>query len=371
MMNSKYYFGLLVTLTFLSPSFSFGQQPTWMLGPFTRPSNAQPIITPLLDTEFEDPMSGRVVKWESMATFNPAAIVKDGKVQVIYRAEEKLGDKEIGGHTSRLGLASSADGFDFIRETKPFFYPGEDSQKEFEWTGGTEDPRIVQTEEGLYVLTYTQWNRDVPRLAVATSHDLKNWDKHGPIFQNWKAGKYHNVESKSGAIVTQLKGNQLLAAKIQGKYWMYYGVPHIWLATSDDLIHWEPVENHEGNRIPVLSARPGFFDSWLVEAGPPPVLTADGIVVLYNAGNSNQVGVKNLGNRVYTGGQALFDASQPWKLLDRVVVPFIQPELPFEKSGQYPEGTTFLEGLVYFEGRWLLYYGTADSMVGVVSAPAD
>ncbi|HAS59844.1 MAG TPA: pesticidal protein Cry15Aa, partial [Algoriphagus sp.] len=43
-----------------------------------------------------------------------------------------------------------------------------------------------------------------------------------------------------------------------------------------------------------------------------------------------------------------------------------QPELPFEKSGQYPEGTTFLEGLVYFQGAWYLYYGTADSMVGVV-----
>jgi predicted GH43/DUF377 family glycosyl hydrolase len=90
-------------------------------------------------------------------------------------------------------------------------------------------------------------------------------------------------------------------------------------------------------------------------------------VVLYNAGNSQQVGVENLGNRVYTGGQALFSVSEPWKLLDRAEVPFIQPTLPFEKSGQYPEGTTFLEGLVYLEGKWLLYYGTADSMVGVVS----
>ncbi|MFT7426848.1 MAG: putative GH43/DUF377 family glycosyl hydrolase, partial [Algoriphagus sp.] len=183
----------------------------------------------------------------------------------------------------------------------------------------------------------------------------------------WKDGKYHNTESKSGAIVTELNEGKLTAAKIDGKYWMYYGVPHIWLATSEDLIHWQPVENHEGNRVPVLSPRPGYFDSWLVEAGPPPVLTKDGIVMLYNAGNSQQVGVKNLGNRVYTGGQALFSGSEPWKLLDRVEAPFIQPTLPFEKSGQYPEGTTFLEGLVFFEGKWLLYYGTADSMVGVVS----
>jgi len=357
-----------LTLLLINPAFS--QEKPWMLGPFERPANGQPIITPVSDTQFQDSMSGRKVKWESMATFNPAAIFKDGKVHVIYRAEEKLGEKEIGGHTSRLGLAVSPDGFVFSRGKEPIFYPGNDSQKEFEWTGGTEDPRIVETEEGLFVLTYTQWNREVPRLAVATSTDLKNWEKHGPIFKEWKEGKYHNVESKSGAIVTQLKDGKLVAAKINGKYWMYYGVPHIWLATSDDLVNWVPVENHEGNRVPVLSPRPGFFDSWLVEAGPPPLLTEIGIVVLYNSGNSQQVGVKNLGNRVYTGGQALFDASEPWKLLDRTIDPFIQPELPFEKSGQYPEGTTFLEGLVYFKGRWLLYYGTADSMVGVVSAPA-
>jgi predicted GH43/DUF377 family glycosyl hydrolase len=89
--------------------------------------------------------------------------------------------------------------------------------------------------------------------------------------------------------------------------------------------------------------------------------------VLYNAGNSQNIGVKELGNRIYTGGQALFDANEPWKLIDRTDHPFIKPELTFEKSGQYKDGTTFLEGLVYFNNHWYLYYGTADSMVGMVS----
>ncbi|MFC3415283.1 glycoside hydrolase family 130 protein [Algoriphagus hitonicola] len=347
------------------------QEKAWMLGPFVRPENAQPIISPQSNTTFQDPVSGAVVNWESMATFNPAAIVKDGKVHVLYRAEEKLGEKEIGGHTSRLGMAISEDGFSFFREKEPVFFPQSDDQKKYEWPGGTEDPRIVQTADGLYVLTYTQWNREVPRLALATSKDLRTWEKHGPIFENWKDGKYHQVESKSGAIVTELKNGKLVAAKIGGKYWMYYGVPNIWLAHSEDLINWIPVENHEGNRVPVLSPRLGYFDSWLVEAGPPPLLTEEGIVVLYNAGNTGDIGMEGMGNRVYSAGQALFDANKPWKLLDRSEEPFIKPELPFEKSGQYPEGTTFLEGLVYLDEKWLLYYGTADSMVGVVSAPAS
>ncbi|RDY60009.1 glycoside hydrolase family 130 protein [Flagellimonas nanhaiensis] len=362
-----FYVGLISVATIYSQE----KEKSWMMGPFERPSNAQPILQKDSKSSFKDPITGETAHWESMATFNPAAIVKDGTIHVLYRAEEKLGDKEIGGHRSRIGLAVSKDGASYSKRTTPVFYPGPDNQKGNEWPGGTEDPRIVETSEGLYVLTYTQWNREVPRLAVATSKDLVHWEKHGPVFQKHKNGQYLNRETKSGAIVTELKNGKLVAAKINGKYWMYYGVPHIWLASSDNLIDWEPVETYEGSLAPVLSPRPGYFDSWLVEAGPPPLLTEDGIVVLYNAGNSKNIGVKELGNRIYTGGQALYDSKEPWKLLDRTENPFIKPELPFEKSGQYKDGTTFLEGLVLFNGTWYLYYGTADSMVGVVTAQQD
>lgn len=339
----------------------------WMLGPFQRFTDGKPIISKDTHSTFNDPMTNRVVNWESMATFNPAAIVKDGKINVFYRAEERIGEDGIGTHTSRLGLATSKNGKDYDRKKKPVFFPDNDDQKKYEWTGGTEDPRIVETEDGTYVLTYTQWNRDIPRLAVATSKDLKNWTKHGPAFEEFKEGKYNQMDTKSGAIVTKLnEESKLVATKINGKYWMYFGVPHIWLASSTDLINWEPVEDYEGNLSPVLNPRPGYFDSWLVEAGPPPVLTEDGIVVLYNAGNSKNIGVEELGNRIYTGGQALYSAEEPWKILDRSDKPFIKPELPFEKSGQYKDGTTFIEGLIHFNNSWYLYYGTADSMVGVV-----
>lgn len=296
---------------------------SWMIGPFERPENAQPIIQRDTTATFNDPMSGEEVLWQSMAAFNPAVIVKDGKINVLYRAEQDRHTDTIGGHTSRIGLATSEDGYNYERAEEPIFYPDNDDQKEFEWTGGTEDPRIVENEDGTYILTYTQWNRKTPRLALATSKDLKNWAKHGPVFQDFKDGKYHNMDTKSGAIVTQLKDGKLVAAKINGKYYMYFGVPHIWLATSTDLVNWEPVEDYAGNLAPVLNPRPGYFDSWLVEAGAPPVLTENGIVVLYNAGNSKNIGVEDLGNRIYTGGQALFDANEPWKLLDRTDKPYL------------------------------------------------
>jgi len=37
----------------------------------------------------------------------------------------------------------------------------------------------------------------------------------------------------------------------------------------------------------------------------------------------------------------------------------------FEKSGQYVNGTVFIEGMVYFKKKWFLYYGCADSRVAV------
>ena len=67
----------------------------------------------------------------------------------------------------------------------------------------------------------------------------------------------------------------------------------------------------------------------------------------------------------YPGGQALFDAKHPERLIDRCSTYFIKPDLPHEIKGQYTSGTTFIEGLVFFKSQYFLYYGTADSMVGV------
>jgi predicted GH43/DUF377 family glycosyl hydrolase len=265
-------------------------------------------------------------------------------------------------------MAESADGLHFTRRPAPVLFPARDAQMKYEWPGGVEDPRLVETEDGTYVLTYTQWNRDVPRLAVATSRDLVTWSKHGPAFAAAAGGRYLSMETKSGSIVARVVGDRLVATRVNGKYWMYFNVPDVLVATSDDLIHWEPLADRDGKLAKVLSPRPGYFDSWLVEAGPPAILTPRGIVLLYNAGNSGEYGVAGLPARVYTAGQALFDAKNPVKLLDRSDAPFIRPTEPYERTGQYAEGTTFVEALVPFRGRWLLYYGMADSRVGVAVA---
>ena len=348
------------------------QHKAWMFGPFDKPRGVNPVIAPSPSATLRSPFTDSLVQWEAYATFNPAAVVRNGRVMLLYRAEDATGVTQIGGHTSRIGLAESADGLRFTRRPMPVLQPDRDAQARYEWTGGVEDPRLVETDDGRYVLTYTQWNGDVPRLAVATSTDMVTWTKHGPAFATAADGRFLRTETKSGAILVRQAGDRLVATKVNGTYWMYYNVPDIQIATSDDLVHWTPLEDANGRALRVLSPRAGYFDSWLVEAGPPAILTEHGIVLLYNAGNLGTHGDPSLPERIYTGGQALFDAANPIRLLDRSDTPFIRPTEAYEKTGQYVEGTTFVEALIPFRGQWLLYYGTADSRVGVavMGAPA-
>jgi beta-1,2-mannosidase len=344
----------------------------WEIGPFLRPEKGNPVIAPRADSTFIDPILKRPVHWEVLHTFNPAAIVRDGKVYVLYRAEDDSGAMEIGGHTSRLGLAESADGVTFVRRADPVLYPADDAQQAREWPGGVEDPRIVEADDGSYVLTYTQWNRKSFSVGIATSTDLTHWQKHGPAFAAAAGGKYAELRYKSAGIVTRLdkEKNRLIAAKINDRYWMYWGEGAIHLATSNDLIQWTPVEDAKGAPIEVLRPRSGHFDSTFPETGPPPVLTAAGIVVLYNGKNAVTGGDRDLGPNAYAAGEALFDQDDPKHLIEQTERPVLKPEMPYEKTGQYAAGTTFAEGLVYFHGQWFLYYGCADSLVGAVTASA-
>lgn len=353
-------FSLILLFCWVSPQETAG----WELGPFVRADAVNPILSPIKESHFYCPLTRKDVTWESDHTFNPGAVVRNGKVYLIYRAEDDSGSS-IGRHTSRLGIAESSDGFHFKRKGSPVFYPSMDGQSAYEWPGGCEDPRIVEAENGSFVMTYTQWNREIAVLAVATSRDLMHWTKHGYAFAKACGGEFGRRWSKSGAIVCRLEGDRLIATKVKGKYWMYWGEGVIYAATSDDLIAWEPVLNAKGDPDPIVKTRPWHFDSGLVEPGPPALLTKKGIVFLYNGKNSSTHGDPRISSGAYAAGQLLMDANHPTQYLKRSSEYFFKPEKPFETKGQYEDGTVFIQGLVRFQGRWLLYYGAADSVVGV------
>lgn len=328
---------------------------SWAMLPFIKVDSVNPVLT-AGENVFECPILKRTIEWEDKDVFNPAVVVRDNKIYMIYRAEDKIGEHA---GTSRLGLAISEDGLHFTKEPEPVFCPGNDSLKIYEWEGGVEDPRIVESDNGTYIMTYTAFDGKIARLMLATSPDLRKWTKHGRILR----GKYKNTWSKSGAIVARQLGSRIIAEKINDKYWMYFGDTDLFMLSSDDLIHWNPIEKND-TLLKVLSPRTGYFDSRLVESGPYALLTSEGILLMYNGMNLDSGGDPALPPRAYCAGQALFDPSDPTKLRNRLEQNFMKPDKPYETSGQVNQ-VCFIEGLAPFQEKWFLYYGTADSKIAV------
>jgi beta-1,2-mannosidase len=327
----------------------------WALLPFVKVDSVNPVLLPG-DNSFACPILKKTILWEEKDVFNPAAVVKDDQVFLLYRAEDKIG-KFAG--TSRLGLAVSSDGLHFSKMETPVLYPDNDSLKIYEWEGGIEDPRIVEDENGTYIVTYTAYDGKIARLMLATSTDLKHWTKHGTVL----TGEFKNVWSKSGAIVARQEGSRIVATRVNGKYWMYFGDTNLFMATSHDLIHWEPLLEN-GKLKPVLQPRPNFFDSRLVESGPYALVRDAGILVIYNSMNLDEGGDPLIAAGAYCVGQALFSKNDPSLLIDRLQRNFMEPEKDYELSGQVNK-VCFAEGMVPFKGKWFLYYGTADSKIAV------
>jgi len=307
------------------------------------------------------------VAWQRADVFNPGAVTAGDSVYLLFRAEDNP-DVGLGYRTSRVGLAASADGLNFVRDAIPVLYPDEDSMADYEWPGGCEDPRVIHHPEGGFLMYYTAWNQDVARLSAARSPDLRSWTKHGPVFESAYGGRFHDTWTKSGSVVCSVNARgELIATKLDGRYWMYWGDAIVGIAHSENLLDWTPVLNPDGSLYDPLPRRAGHFDSGLSEPGPPAILTDAGILVMYNGKNSalDSLRDSSISAATYCVGQALFDATDPTRLLQRQPEPFLYPTLAHERSGQYAAGTTFAEGLVRFKGKWFLYYGTADSMVGV------
>jgi predicted GH43/DUF377 family glycosyl hydrolase len=327
----------------------------WALLEFVKADSINPILEPSAGQVFFCPLNKKEIRWEEKNVLNPSAVVKNGKVYLIYRAQDSL-------MTSRLGLAVSNDGLHFEKQPLPVLYPDSDSMKQYEWKGGVEDPRVVEGEDGTYILTYTSYDGRTARLCLASSKDLVNWTKQGLVLGN---GKYKDTWSKSGAIVSRLLDGRIVASKIRDKYWMYFGDTDLFLASSDDLIHWTVVENDENKKmISVLQPRPGYFDSRLVEPGPYALLRGEGILLIYNSSNALSNNDPGLPAFTYSAGQALFDREYPFKLIGRLDNYFIYPDKPYEKKGEV-NNVCFVEGLVFFRDKWFLYYGTADSKIAV------
>jgi len=291
------------------------------------------MIGPFLDFN-ENPILMPGSGFDSKAVYNPAVVREGDDYFMLYRAES-LEDKL----TGKIGLARSKDGINFVRHPEPVLVPDQDFER-----FGCEDPRLVRMGD-IYYLTYVGncgrygcgWATNI---CLATSKDLIHWEKHGPILmlsKDWARG--------------QMKAGAILPERINEKYVMYFmgekepWKPAIGLAYSDDLINWdEPLSE------PVLLPRKGYFDSKGVEPGTNPLVTEEGIFMVYSGWSEDCV---------YKPGGVVFSKDDPGELLQRIGKPLFEPAQDWgEKFGS--ANHVVAESLVKHGGSWLLYYGAAD-----------
>lgn len=289
-----------------------------------------PILTPQTGTFY------------SRAIYNPCVWLEGDTFHMVFRGEAK-GDPCSG----RIGLAHSEDGVHFLVEPEPVLVP------EHAYDAlGCEDPRLIRLGD-TYVLTYVSKNGRYHEghIGLATSADLRRWQKHGVVLHP-RPGRWNSGQVKAGVIAP---------VRLKDRYVMFYlGEKRPWhtaigLAFSDDLVHWEEPEESL-----VLAPRPGYFDSQGVEPGPPPVLVGRGLLLVYNGWNRD---------RVHCTGVALLDPEDPRRVVARSEVPILVPREPWERAGQVPN-VVFSGGLVQHHEVWYLYYGAADRVIGLATAPA-
>ncbi len=316
---------------------------------------------PVLKKHIENPIITPAMRhgWESMSTFNPAAVYEDGKVHLLYRAQGES-------NTSTLGYATSRDGVTIderLKEpvywpTQPFetpggapYHPNIEFMSGGGW-GGCEDPRLTKLDDSFY-LTYVAYNgRDHPRVALSSisTEDFLNrrWDK-------WAVPK---LISPPGIVD---KNACLFPEKVNGKYVMLHRIfPNILVDFLDDL-EFEKEKYLKGEFK--IAPREDSWDSRKAGAGPPPIKTKDGWLLIYHA-------VDDRDDRQYKIGAMLLDLEDPTRVLYRSNMPVLHPTEWYENEG-FKAGVAYPCGAVVVKNHLYVYYGGADSYVCVAARDLD
>lgn len=303
--------------------------------------------------------------WESEGTFNPAAVLIDGRVHLLYRAIGRDG-------VSRIGYASSSDGLNFDERIKtpifsmlnlrsyqlpnkvyrydPVMYPSGGG-----W-GGSEDPRMVMIENNIYFTFNAFDGWDFIRTAVTSlnKNDFlsKKW--------NWKQPLLISPEGE------RHKNWVLFPEKIKGRF----AILHSIFGEKEDQVRIEYVDSMETLKkrkfkSPDPQLMPNQEIAWhyrMRSAGPPPIKTDSGWLVFYHA-------IEESEQDRYKVGVMLLDLEDPTKIIIRSKLPILAPDMDYENDGKY--GVVYVCGALIKDGKLFLYYGAGDKHTAVAFAELD
>jgi beta-1,4-mannooligosaccharide/beta-1,4-mannosyl-N-acetylglucosamine phosphorylase len=273
----------------------------------------------------------------SNSIFNSAVVPYKGRFAGVFRCDDRTRHMRL--HTGR-----SDDGINWRIEEEPIqFSCNVPALKPF---GSGYDPRVCWIEDRYYV----QWCNSYhgPTIGLA-------WTK------NFRT--YHQLEN---AYLPYNRNGVLFPRKIGGNYVMlsrpsdrgHTPFGDVFCSQSPDLTYW-------GKHRFVMGTR-GGWQSTKVGPGPTPIETSEGWLLIYHGVLTSCNGF------VYAAGVALLDLDEPWKVIARAGRYLIAPWKLYECVGDVPNVVFPCAALCDApSGRLAIYYGAADTVVGLAFAYAQ
>lgn len=319
--------------------------PEWAIGPFTK-YGKNPVFAP-------DPAGWDRGRFGG-GVHNGSIVIKDGRFYYLYRGEFPLKAEDIVrediDYCCDIGIAVSDDGINFnrIENNRGIFRHGRSEKYSFE------DVNVVSCN-GRYYMFLNRWdwanieNPQVSGVFIAVSEDLITWEKIGLAFPN--ATRIH----RNGCVLQNPRNE---AVRVNGQFVMY--INNGLMGFSDDLIHWESIENPyswPGGECSVALTDYRKED--------------DGSILLMTGGHHT--------GHFYAAGEVLFskaDVSKPVEWLPRPVL-YAEDKYPWEaglsaysgKPVSYWRDTVFFTGITLHEDKWHVYYGGSEYYTCLATAP--
>jgi len=261
-------------------------------------------------------------EWECKNVFNAAVTQHNGLFHMHYRAQGN-------DYVSRIGYAVSADGLRWNRLQDPVLVPhmGTEDYR------GVEDPRVTLLD-GVFYMTYTAYGANGNFPMIARSENLITWTDIGPL---------EHSESKD---------HVLFPEKIGGRYAILHRRrPNIWMAFSDDLVHWT-------DHTLIMSPRAdNDWDSVSIGSNGLPIKTREGWLLFYHGYGSPTI---------YRHSVALLDLEDPRKVIHRPKDHIFEPYETWEVKGDVPNATFSCSNNVVGDAVWF-YYAGADRLIGLAT----